>query len=141
MFLTIVRRTAVDVSKWLATNEVSLTGQNLPAPILNFRDAKFPPPIVDMLERKYETPTVIQSISWPVALEGRDLISIARTGSGKTLGFILPAIAHALKQPKRPPFGGPSGLVMLPTRYALLQGFNTKMLFQRVGSTGSGCDS
>jgi ATP-dependent RNA helicase DDX5/DBP2 len=53
--------------------------------------------IIDLLCAHYHRPTTIQSISWPVALSGRDMISIAKTGSGKTLGFILPAIVHTLK--------------------------------------------
>lgn len=64
----------------------------------------------------YVTPTTIQSISWPVALSGRDMISIAKTGSGKTLGFILPAIMHIKAQPARIPGDGPIVLVLLPTR-------------------------
>lgn len=31
-------------------------------------------------------PTVIQSVAWPIALSGRDMVGIAKTGSGKTLG-------------------------------------------------------
>jgi len=69
-----------------------------------------------VLEKSYEKPTVIQSISWPVALCGRDMISIAKTGSGKTLGFVLPGIIHTLKQAARAHGEGPSVLVMLPTR-------------------------
>jgi ATP-dependent RNA helicase DDX5/DBP2 len=49
------------------------------------------------------------------------MISIAKTGSGKTLGFILPAIIHTLNQPKRRPGEGPSVLVMLPTRELAIQ--------------------
>ena len=45
-------------------------------------------------EQKYETPTVIQAQSWPIALSGNDMIGIARTGSGKTLAFCLPGTVH-----------------------------------------------
>ena len=69
----------------------------------------------------YESPTTIQSISWPVALSGRDIISIAKTGSGKTLGFILPGIVHIMNQPPRNTAEGPVALVLLPTRELALQ--------------------
>jgi superfamily II DNA/RNA helicase len=82
---------------------------------------KFLEPIIDLLYTHYQRPTVIQAISWPVALSGRDQISIAKTGSGKTLGFILPAIVHTLSQPKRRPGEGPSVLVLLPTRELAIQ--------------------
>ena len=35
---------------------------------------------------KFETPTPIQSVTWPMCLSGRDVVGIAQTGSGKTLG-------------------------------------------------------
>jgi ATP-dependent RNA helicase DDX5/DBP2 len=44
------------------------------------------------------------------------MISIARTGSGKTLGFILPGIMHILKQSPRAQNDGPIVVVLLPTR-------------------------
>jgi superfamily II DNA/RNA helicase len=49
------------------------------------------------------------------------MISIAKTGSGKTLGFILPAIVHTMSQPARCPGEGPTVLVILPTRELALQ--------------------
>jgi ATP-dependent RNA helicase DDX5/DBP2 len=66
--------------------------------------------------QKYDTPTVIQSQSWPIALSGLDMIGIARTGSGKTLSFILPAIIHIMAQPDLRPNDGPVALVLCPTR-------------------------
>jgi superfamily II DNA/RNA helicase len=73
-------------------------------------------PIVKLLYKYYEKPTAIQSVSWPAAMCGRDMISIARTGSGKTLGFILPGIVHITKQQARSPGDGPIVVVLLPTR-------------------------
>lgn len=57
--------------------------------MFNFDEAGFLPPMEQQLFKQYQTPTTIQSISWPVAMSGRDIISIARTGSGKTLGVSL----------------------------------------------------
>ena len=44
-------------------------------------------------------PTAIQAQGWPMALNGRDLIGIAETGSGKTIAYLLPAIVHVNAQP------------------------------------------
>lgn len=44
--------------------------------------------------RGFASPSPIQSQCWPIILSGRDLIGIASTGSGKTLGFGLPMLAH-----------------------------------------------
>jgi len=69
------------------------------------------------------------------------MISIAKTGSGKTLGFMLPGILHTLAQQRRAPGQGPSVLVLLPTRelaqqvqevvneYAPLMGLQSTCLF------------
>jgi len=47
--------------------------------------------------RKYQKPTPIQAQCWPVLLDKRDVIGIAQTGSGKTMGFLLPALAQLVK--------------------------------------------
>ena len=68
----------------------------------------------------YKAPTPIQAQAWPVALEGRDLVAIAKTGSGKTCGFLLPGFAHIANM--RPdPRNGPSMLVLAPTRELAVQ--------------------
>ncbi|KAI6243335.1 Helicase ATP-binding domain-containing protein [Aphelenchoides fujianensis] len=112
----VAARSPAEIDEWKAKHAVTLKGNNLPRPVLAFDEAGFPKEIQERLVAHYKQPTVIQSISWPVALSGHDMISIARTGSGKTLGFILPAILHTLAQPRRQPGGGPSVLVILPTR-------------------------
>lgn len=76
----------------------------------------FSEPILNLLSSSYTRPTAIQSISWPVALSGRDVISIGSTGSGKTLGFILPGIVHTTMQQPKKTGDGPTVLVLLPTR-------------------------
>uniref|UniRef100_A0A183CG26 RNA helicase n=1 Tax=Globodera pallida TaxID=36090 RepID=A0A183CG26_GLOPA len=118
---SISRRSQADIDLWLTENECTLQGTAIPRSIFFFNESGFPDPIVHLLSVHYRIPTTIQSISWPVALSGRDLISIAKTGSGKTLGFILPAIVHTLAQPPRRPNEGPAVLVLLPTRELAIQ--------------------
>lgn len=55
-----------------------------------------------MIAEGYTEPTPIQAQSWPVVLAKRDLISVARTGSGKTIGFLLPAFQKILSQAPDP---------------------------------------
>ena len=73
-------------------------------------------PLCLQIERAgYRDPTPIQAQSWPIAMQGRDLVSIAKTGSGKTCGFLLPGMVRILRD--RPdPRQGPSLLVLAPTR-------------------------
>ncbi|APA14601.1 conserved hypothetical protein [Sclerotinia sclerotiorum 1980 UF-70] len=69
----------------------------------------------------YKAPTPIQRESIPLALQGRDLIGLAETGSGKTAAFALPILQSLLDKPQ-PLFG----LVLAPTRelaYQISQSF------------------
>ncbi|KAM0954978.1 hypothetical protein ACFX15_022843 [Malus domestica] len=63
----------------------------------------------------FSAPTPIQAQSWPVALQSRDIVAIAKTGSGKTLGYLLPGFIH-LKRTRNNPQMGPTVLVLSPTR-------------------------
>jgi ATP-dependent RNA helicase RhlE len=71
--------------------------------------------ILEILEKlHYTTPTPIQYQSIPEALEGKDLIGIAQTGTGKTLAFGIPMIQHLGKSDG-------IGLVIAPTRELAIQ--------------------
>merc|ERR1719310_2163592 len=66
-------------------------------------------------------PSPIQSVGWPAAMSGRDMVGIAQTGSGKTLAYLVPALVHIAAQPPLRPGDGPIGLVMAPTRELAMQ--------------------
>lgn len=57
----------------------------------------------------YEKPTSIQSQAIPAIMAGNDLIGIAKTGSGKTVAFLLPMIRHILDQKPLETGDGPIG--------------------------------
>src|SRR5882672_3389165 len=76
----------------------------------------------------YDTPTEVQSKAIPPALEGKDLMVSASTGSGKTASFILPALQRVLaargdntKRREKGIVYGPRILVLTPTRELALQ--------------------
>ncbi|MGB1599242.1 MAG: DEAD/DEAH box helicase, partial [Promethearchaeia archaeon] len=64
----------------------------------------------------FEIPSVIQSQAWPAALKGRDVVGVAKTGSGKTLGFLVPGFVHIMNGGRKDPRHGPTILVLAPTR-------------------------
>jgi ATP-dependent RNA helicase DDX5/DBP2 len=67
-----------------------------PEPYLSFGEARWPRDIQDDLDRAgFTAPSPIQAQTWPAALQGRDVIGIAKTGSGKTLAFLLPGFDQA----------------------------------------------
>ncbi|WP_419897403.1 DEAD/DEAH box helicase [Roseomonas sp. USHLN139] len=69
-----------------------------------------------LTEEGYTTPTPIQAAALPHLMQGRDLVGLAQTGTGKTAAFALP-IMHRLMQDKRPaPRLGARVLVLAPTR-------------------------
>lgn len=73
------------------------------------------PALLDILEKlKYTVPTPIQHHAIPVAIEGKDLIGVAQTGTGKTLAFGIPMLQLIAQSKGR-------GLVVLPTRELALQ--------------------
>ena len=63
----------------------------------------------------YTEPTQVQAEAIPFALEGRDLIVSAQTGTGKTAAFMLPALSTIAHDPRKPG-RGPRVLVLTPTR-------------------------
>jgi ATP-dependent RNA helicase RhlE len=89
---------------------------------MTFTDLNISEPILKALaDKNYEEPTPIQEQAIPVALEGRDLLGIAQTGTGKTAAFAIPVIQQ-LNQPldkgrKREI----SALVLTPTRELAIQ--------------------
>ncbi|MAD05425.1 MAG: ATP-dependent RNA helicase SrmB [Pseudoalteromonas sp.] len=63
----------------------------------------------------FDTPTSIQQQAIPEALQGRDILASAPTGTGKTAAFLIPAIQYLLDFPRREP-GFARVLIMTPTR-------------------------
>ncbi|KAG0261414.1 hypothetical protein DFQ27_002971 [Actinomortierella ambigua] len=99
---------------------IDVDGEEIPPPIKEFRDMKFPAPILEHLKAKgIKMPTPIQMQGLPVALSGRDMIGIAFTGSGKTLSFTLPLVMRALEEEVKMPLAkgeGPIGMIVCPSR-------------------------
>jgi ATP-dependent RNA helicase RhlE len=72
-------------------------------------------------ELGYDTPTPVQAQAIPLALEGRDLLAGAQTGTGKTAAFALPMLHRlALGEARRGP-RQPRALILTPTRELALQ--------------------
>ena len=79
--------------------------QSLPNSLLRFFDKK-----------GFTEPSPIQAQSYPISLAGRDVIAVAQTGSGKTLGFLLPLFWSVDQMRKRGATHGPLAVVLAPTR-------------------------
>ncbi len=66
----------------------------------------------------HESPTPIQTQAIPLALERKDILATAQTGTGKTLAFLLPSMQHLLQAPNGK---NPRMVVLAPTRELALQ--------------------
>ena len=83
----------------------------------SFNEFGLAAPILRALaEEKYVTPTPIQDQTIPIALQGRDAIGIAQTGTGKTAAFALPILNHLFNKRQRPAQKSCRVLVLSPTR-------------------------
>lgn len=69
----------------------------------------------NVVKKGYTTPTPIQDKAIPHVLEGRDVVGIANTGTGKTAAFLIPLINKVIKDPKQ------NCLIMVPTRELAIQ--------------------
>jgi len=88
---------------------------------LSFENLKLDPKLLRAIAAcHFKQPTDIQREAIPVALEGRDLMASAQTGTGKTAAFVLPAL-HKLLTPSAAKGRGPRVLVLTPTRELALQ--------------------
>ncbi|KAK4125740.1 DEAD-domain-containing protein [Parathielavia appendiculata] len=93
----------------------------------SFRDLGIVDPLCDACDRLgYKRPTPIQEQAIPLALQDRDIIGIAETGSGKTASFALPILQALLDKPQ-PLFA----LVLAPTRELAAQ---IAQAFEALGS-------
>uniref|UniRef100_UPI003735B5CD DEAD/DEAH box helicase n=1 Tax=Qipengyuania sp. TaxID=2004515 RepID=UPI003735B5CD len=82
-----------------------------------FEDLGLSQPVLQALDLKgYSTPTPIQAQAIPPVLEGRDLLGIAQTGTGKTAAFMLPGIDRLREAERQTPFKSCRMLVLAPTR-------------------------
>src|SRR6056297_1549996 len=90
---------------------------------MTFNSLNLIDPILRSLkEEGYTTPTEIQEQAIPVALQGRDLLGCAQTGTGKTAAFALPVLQHLSKSVSKPGRSNRGGkrpiraVVLSPTR-------------------------
>ena len=90
-----------------------------------FKELNIAEPILKaLIEKGYETPTPIQQQAIPAAAEGRDLLGIAQTGTGKTAAFAIPIIQQLMDSinPRQTGKNRPiRALVLTPTRELAIQ--------------------
>uniref|UniRef100_A0A8C4W736 Probable ATP-dependent RNA helicase DDX46 n=1 Tax=Gopherus evgoodei TaxID=1825980 RepID=A0A8C4W736_9SAUR len=101
---------------------IVVKGKGCPKPIKTWVQCGISMKILSSLKKHgYEKPTPIQAQAIPAIMNGRDLIGIAKTGSGKTIAFLLPMFRHIMDQRSLEEGEGPIAVIMTPTRELALQ--------------------
>ncbi|WP_438431454.1 DEAD/DEAH box helicase [Gorillibacterium sp. sgz500922] len=100
---------------------------------MTFDELRLVPSILKALKQEhYETPTPIQEKAIPAALEGRDVLGCAQTGTGKTAAFSLPIIQRLSEQPvSAGPFRPIRSLILTPTRELAIQIYDNIQAYAR----------
>lgn len=123
-----------EVDDILREHHIVIRGKNKPRPIFRWTNAAFPKNVMDIIENlRFEKPTPIQSVTLPTLMSGRDCIAIAQTGSGKTLGYVLPMLRHIQAQPRpsRLEAHAPAAFILVPTRELAQQVYNNAKPFMK----------
>ncbi|KAH9525282.1 putative ATP-dependent RNA helicase ddx5 [Bulinus truncatus] len=136
----VTNRSPIEIQQFQRDKQITINGKSVPNPIFTFEEGNFPDYVMNQIKRNsWQAPTSIQSQAWPIALSGRNLVGIAQTGSGKTLGFMLPAIVHVNHQPYLEHGDGPIVLVLVPTRELAQQVIEISNEFGRSSQLRSAC--
>ncbi|KKA31136.1 hypothetical protein TD95_000558 [Thielaviopsis punctulata] len=104
---------------------IATKGGGIPNPMRSWRESDLPEEILHILDSVgFDEPSPIQRAAIPIALQARDLIGVAVTGSGKTLSFLLPLLVYISDLPPLTEINkndGPYALILAPTRELVQQ--------------------
>lgn len=104
---------------------IATKGGAIPDPMRSWQESGLPKRLLDIVDMVgYKEPSPIQRAAIPIALQARDLIGVAVTGSGKTAAFLLPLLVYISDLPPLTEVNrsdGPYALILAPTRELVLQ--------------------
>ncbi|RYO84633.1 hypothetical protein DL764_009299 [Monosporascus ibericus] len=104
---------------------IATKGGQIPNPMRNWQESGLPRRLLETVSAVgYDEPTPIQRAAIPIALQARDLIGVAVTGSGKTAAFLLPLLVYISELPTLTEItknDGPYALILAPTRELVQQ--------------------
>lgn len=103
----------------IAMEDFEIKSNNIIKPLRSWNESMINPELLNVLKKwGFNTPTGIQRGAIPTAIDGKDLLCLAPTGSGKSLAFCLPLITKLLQSGER---DTPRGLILAPTRELAVQ--------------------
>ncbi|KJA30059.1 hypothetical protein HYPSUDRAFT_1062771 [Hypholoma sublateritium FD-334 SS-4] len=106
----------------LELDGIKIRGVDCPRPVTKWSHFGLPANCLEVIKRlNYAAPTSIQAQAIPAIMSGRDVIGVAKTGSGKTIAFLLPLFRHIKDQRPLEQMEGPITVIMTPTRELAVQ--------------------
>ncbi|TFK94684.1 P-loop containing nucleoside triphosphate hydrolase protein [Polyporus arcularius HHB13444] len=106
----------------LELDGIKIRGVDCPRPVTKWSHFGLPASCLEVIKKLgYTGPTPIQAQAIPAIMSGRDVIGVAKTGSGKTIAFLLPMFRHIKDQRPLEQMEGPIAVVMTPTRELAVQ--------------------
>ncbi|KAJ5528645.1 Nucleic acid-binding OB-fold [Penicillium freii] len=132
-----------DIDSFLTDNVIKVSDPSSPdasqfRPILSFDHLPECDAGLYTQLKSFPAPTPIQSTTWPLLFAGRDVVGIAETGSGKTLGFGLPCLKKLIdSKPSKP--CQPKAVVISPTRELAMQIYDQLVKFGGTEKTQVTC--
>ncbi|EPQ59328.1 P-loop containing nucleoside triphosphate hydrolase protein [Gloeophyllum trabeum ATCC 11539] len=106
----------------LELDGIKIRGVDCPRPVTKWSHFGLPASCLEVIkEKNYTAPTPIQAQAVPAIMSGRDVIGVAKTGSGKTIAFLLPMFRHIKDQRPLEQMEGPIAVIMTPTRELAVQ--------------------
>lgn len=117
----------------LEMDGIKVRGLDAPKPVRSWGAFGLPLGCLEVIRAKeWGAPTAIQAQSIPSIMSGRDVIGIAKTGSGKTIAFLLPLLRHVKDQRPVSGMDGPIALILAPTRELAMQIYRESKPFAKV---------
>lgn len=99
---------------------ISTKGGGIPNPMRSWLESSLPKRLLEIVAQVgYDQPSAVQRAAIPIALQARDLIGVAVTGSGKTAAFLLPLLVYISELPPLNELtknDGPYAIILAPTR-------------------------
>ncbi|KAK7468430.1 RNA-dependent ATPase [Stygiomarasmius scandens] len=133
-----------EITSYLSKNNITIdqpSSSSKPEPHAYLQFTQLPiPSSLAFFSKNFKEPSPIQACTWPVALEGRDVVGVAETGSGKTLAFGIPALTRLITNPPPAPKKKASTittLILSPTRELAIQTHDQLLLLGE--PLGIGC--
>ncbi|KAL4752551.1 Pre-mRNA-processing ATP-dependent RNA helicase prp5 [Aspergillus terricola var. indicus] len=101
----------------LELDGIKVRGLDVPKPVQKWSQCGLGIQTLDVIDQLgFDSLTSIQAQAIPAIMSGRDVIGVAKTGSGKTMAFLIPMFRHIKDQRPLENMEGPIGLIMTPTR-------------------------